>query len=294
MKFEIVTDSSANLPQKLIEENELHVLSLSYFIEDEEFSSYVPGQMNDLSYLYEKMRNKANIRTSLVNVDKATVEIEEILKEGKDILYIGFSSGLSGTFQSVSIAASELQEMYPKSKVYCLDSLCASMGEGLLVYYACKLRKEGKSLNETIKWLEDNKMKVCHWVTVDDLFYLKRGGRISTAAAVFGSALSIKPVIFVDNEGHLQVFDKARGRKKALNELISHMKESVVNPKEQVFAIAHADCYEDAMYMKEKMSELEPLDIIVESMEPVVAAHTGPGCMAIFYLGDERVKKIEK
>lgn len=289
MSFEIVTDSSANLPQALIEENGLHILSLSYFIEDEEFSSYVPGQENDdLSYLYEKMRSKANIRTSLVNVDGASKELKKIMKEGKDVLYIGFSSGLSGTFQAVSIAADSLKESGMNSSVYCLDSLCASMGQGLLVYYACKLRKEGKSMDETVQWLEDNKLKMCHWFTVDDLFHLKRGGRISAVAAVFGSALSIKPVMYVDNEGHLQVLDKARGRKKSLDELIKHFKDTVVNPQEQVFAITHADCYDDAMYLREKMSELGPVDVIVQSMEPVIASHTGPGCIALFYLGDAR------
>lgn len=290
MAFEIITDSSANLPQNIIEENGLHILSLSYFIEEEEFSSYVPGQANDMSYLFEKMRAKANIRTSLVNVEKATTEMKKILDEGKGILYIGFSSGLSGTFQAVSIAADELKESYPNAKICCVDTLCASTGEGLLVYYACKLRKEGKSVEETAKWIEENKLNVCHWFTVDDLFHLKRGGRISTVAAIFGSALSIKPVMFVDNEGCLQVLDKARGRKKSLDELISHFKETVVNPKEQVFAIAHADCYEDAMYVKEKMSELEPQDIIVDYLEPVISSHTGPGCLALFYLGSERGK----
>ncbi|SES99890.1 DegV family protein [[Clostridium] polysaccharolyticum] len=288
MLFEIITDSSANLPQAFIEENNLHILSLSYYIGDEEFSSYVPGQKNDLDYFYEKLNSKANIRTSLVNVDSAMSYIGRLMKEKKDILYIGFSSGLSGSYQSVSLAVSDLQDVYKDSEVFCVDSLSAALGEGLLVYYACKLRSEGKSLKETRNWLEENKLKMLHWFTVDDLFYLKRGGRISAAAAVFGSALSIKPIMNMDKGGHLQVYGKARGRKKALNELLMQMKESVENPEEQIFGIAHADCEEDAMYMKDKMMELNPKDIFVEPFEPVIASHTGPGCIAIFFMGKER------
>lgn len=288
MLFEIVTDSSANLPQAFIEENNLHILSLSYYIEDEEFSSYIPGQKNDLNYFYEKLNSKAHIRTSLVNVEKAATYMGELMKEKKDILYIGFSSGLSGSFQSVSLAASDMQETYPDSKVCCVDTLGATLGEGLLVYYACKLRSEGKTMEETVAWLEENKLNMCHWFTVDDLFFLKRGGRISTVAAVFGSALSIKPVMNMDAEGHLQVYGKARGRKKALDELFKQMKDSVTEPENQIFGIAHADCEEDALYMKEKMMELNPKDIILEPLEPVIASHTGPGCMAIFFLGKKR------
>lgn len=288
MLFEIVTDSSANLPQAFIEENNLHILSLSYYIEDEEFSSYIPGQKNDLTYFYEKLNSKAHIRTSLVNVEKATAYMGELMKGKKDILYIGFSSGLSGSFQSVSLAASDLQETYHDSRIRCVDTLGATLGEGLLVYYACKLRNEGKSMEETAAWLEENKLNMCHWFTVDDLFFLKRGGRISTVAAVFGSALSIKPVMNMDNEGHLKVYGKARGRKKALDELFHQMKESVKEPENQVFGIAHADCEEDALYMKEKMMELNPKEIMLEALEPVIASHTGKGCLAIFFLGEKR------
>lgn len=288
MAFEIVTDSSANLPKWFIEENNLHVLSLSYYIEEEEFSSYIPGQENDLTYFYEKLNNKASIRTSLVNVEKASICMEALLKEKKEVLYIGFSSGLSGSYQSVSLAVADLQENYKDSKVYCVDTLSAALGEGLLVYYACKLRREGKSLEETKSWLEENKLRMCHWFTVDDLFFLKRGGRISTAAAVFGSALSIKPILNVDNAGHLKVFGKARGRKKALDELVSHIKENVTEPENQIFGIIHANCEEEAFKVKEKMMELNPKDVWVEPLEPVVASHTGPGCMAVFFLGNKR------
>ncbi len=288
MLFEIVTDSSANLPQAFIEENNLQVLSLSYYIEDEEFSSYVPGQKNNLDYFYEKLNSKAHIRTSLVNVDKARICVEEQMKNGKDILYIGFSSGLSGSFQSVSLAISDLKETYTDVNACCVDTSCATLGEGLLVYYACKLRDEGKSLEETRTWLEENKLNMCHWFTVDDLFFLKRGGRISTAAAVFGSVLSVKPIMYMDGEGCLQVHGKARGRKKALDELLNKLKELVKEPESQIFAIAHADCREDALYVKEKMMELNPKDIFLEPLEPVIASHTGPGCVVIMFLGKSR------
>lgn len=288
MSFEIVTDSSANLPQSFIEENNLHILSLSYFIDEEEFSSYIPGQKNDLTFFYEKLNSKANIRTSLVNVDKAATYMEDLLREGKDVLYVGFSSGLSGSFQSVSLAAADLAETYKDRKIFCVDTLGAVFGEGLMVYHACKMRDEGKSLEETRTWLEENRLKFCHWFTVDDLFYLKRGGRISTVAAVFGSALSIKPVMYMDDEGHLQVHDKARGRKKALDELVKNLKETVIDPENSIFGISHADCEEDALYLKEKLLELNPKDIWLESMEPVIASHTGPGCIALFFMGTSR------
>lgn len=288
MSFEIITDSSANLPQAFIEKNSIHILSLSYFIDDEEFSSYIPGQKNDLTFFYEKLNSKANIRTSLVNVDKAATYMENILNEKKDILYIGFSSGLSGSYQSVSLAAADLADSHTDRKIVCVDSLAAVFGEGLMVYHACRLREEGKSIEETREWLEENKLKFCHWFTVDDLFFLKRGGRISTVAAMFGSALSIKPVMYMDDEGHLQVHDKARGRKKALDELVRHLKDTVIDPENNVLGIAHADCEEDALYLKEKLQELRPKDIWLESMEPVIASHTGPGCIAVFFMGSSR------
>lgn len=288
MNFEIITDSSANLPQAFIEENNIHVLSLSYFIEEEEFSSYIPGEKNDLSYFYKKMREKAHIRTSLVNVDKASIKVEELLKQGKDILYIGFSSALSGTFQAVSLVCKDMREKYPDAKIICVDTLSALLAEGLLVLNACAMRKEGRSIEETGKWVEDNRMKACHWVAADDLFYLKRGGRISTTAAVFGSALSVKPIIRVEEDGTLQVVDKTRGRKKALDELIRHMRETVECPEQQIMGIAHADCEKDALYLKEKMEEFNPKGIMIESMEPVVASHTGPSCIAIFFFGSKR------
>lgn len=288
MSFEIVTDSSANLPQSLIEEYNIHILSLSYFIEDEEFSSYIPGQENDLSYFYEKLYGKSHIRTSLVNAEQASRKMEELLREKKDILYIGFSSGLSGTFQAVSLACNDMKEKYPEAKIICVDTLSATLGQGLLVYYACMQRRSGKNMEEVAGWLEENKLKMCHGVMVEDLFFLKRGGRISAAAAVLGTALSLKPLIRVNEEGCLEVPGKTRGRKKAFDEMLRQLREKVVNPEEQFFGIAHADCAEDVQYIKEKMEELNPKGIIVEKMEPVIASHTGPGCVMIAYIGTKR------
>lgn len=289
MKFEIITDSSATLPKEIIVKFGIQVLSLSYFIDEEEFLSYERGKENDLSYFYEKLRNKGNIRTSLVNTQAALTLIEELLKEGKDVLYIGFSSGLSGTYQSVSLAMEDLKESYPERRIVYMDSLAASLGEGLLVYEACKLREEGKNIDEVFEWLETNKLHLCHWFSVDDLFFLKRGGRISTAAAVFGSALSVKPVMHVDNEGHLIVMSKARGRKKAIQELANHLFDTVENPEDQVMGISHADCEEDAVYLKNMiMEKYKVKEFIIEPMEPVIASHTGPGCLALFFFGKER------
>ncbi|MEG1459487.1 MAG: DegV family protein, partial [Acetivibrio sp.] len=197
MQFEIITDSSANLSEETIKKFNLNILSLSFYVDDIEYNGYEKGKTIDLSQFYGMMREKKEITTSLINTNYAIEECEKILKEEKDILYIGFSSGLSGSYQSVSIALNDLKEKYPERKIDCVDSLSAALGEGLLVQYAADLREEGKSIEEVYQWLIENRLNLCHWFTVDDLFFLKRGGRISAATAVLGTALNIKPILHV-------------------------------------------------------------------------------------------------
>lgn len=289
MKFEIVTDSCANLPEDIIEENNVHVLSLSFFVDGKEYFSYEKGKKTDLAEFYRMMRDKKEITTSLVNVEQMISCFEPILQQGKDILYLCFSSGLSGTYQSATIAAEEMREKYPERKIYVLDTLAAALGQGLLVYFSVEQRKEGKTIEEVYQWQLDNRLKLCHWFTVDDLFFLKRGGRISAATAVVGTALNIKPVLHVDDEGHLINMEKARGRKKSLDMLVKHFEETAIDPGKTPVFISHGDCMEDAKYLEAKLKENCGVSkVLIHMLDPVIGAHAGPGTVAIFFVGEHR------
>ena len=213
MSFAIVTDSSCNLPNEIIDKYDLHIVSLVFMVEGKPYQSYVKGEENDLKRFYTMMRNKNQITTSCANEAACTAVIEPLLKSGQDVLFIGFSSALSGTYQEGAKACEKLRKAYPDRKIIAVDSLCASLGEGLLVTYACQWREKGFDIDATAEWLEDNKLKLCHWFTVDDLFFLKRGGRVSAATAVLGTMMRIKPVMHVDDQGRLINVAKARGRK---------------------------------------------------------------------------------
>ena len=217
MKFEIITDSSANLTDSLIEKYDLKIISLSYFIGEEEYLSYKEGVKTDYSEFYARIRKKEEARTSLANYEECMRVLRPIAESGRDILYIGFSSALSGTFQNVSNCMQELRTKHPDQKLLCVDSLSASMGEGLLVYHALELAQRGATIEETLEWVENHKMNICQWFTVDDLFFLKRGGRLSGAAALAGSLLEIKPILHIDEEGKLVMVSKVKGRKKSRN-----------------------------------------------------------------------------
>lgn len=289
MQFEIITDSAANLPENIIEKYGLHVLSLSFFVEGKEAYSYEKGKTTDLKPFYAMMREKKEITTSLINIDTAMELCRRLLEQGRDILYIGFSSGLSGSYQGVSIVLEELKEKYPKRKIYHIDTLAAALGEGLLVKYALDLREEGKSIETVHQWLLDNRLRLCHWFTVDDLFFLKRGGRVSGAVALLGTVLSIKPVMHVDDEGHLTVIEKARGRKKALDCLVKHFEETVVKPESQPIYISHGDCLLDAEYvMNQIKSKYKIQESLIRILDPVIGAHAGPGTVALFFMGSRR------
>ncbi|MBE7021889.1 MAG: DegV family protein [Ruminococcaceae bacterium] len=289
MSYVILTDSSANLTDELIEQCGVAIISFTFHVGDKELKSYVKGQATDLKQFYSMMRNKEHITTSLVSPEAFTEFFEPFLKEGQDILYLGFSSGLSGTYQSSTIAADSLKEKYPERKIITVDSLCACLGQGLLVYHATELKAEGKSIEEVAQWLTDNRLRMCHWFTCDDLFFLKRGGRISSTSAVFGSLLQVKPVMHMDDDGKLAVVEKARGRKQSLQALVKHMEETVENPEEQMIYIAHGDCEEDAEYVRRLILEkFSVKGTLMNCIDPVVGAHSGPGTLAIFYLGKNR------
>ena len=227
--------------------------------------------------------------TSQINPDEAREKLEPFLKEGKDILHLGFSSGLSGTYNSMRLAAEELSEEYPERKVIIIDTLCACMGEGLLLYYARKKKEEGMSIEELAKWVEENKLHVCHNVTVDDLNHLQRGGRVSKTAAVLGTMVQIKPVIHVDNNGTLQVIGKERGRKKSINKILNMAVEQAKGWDNEVVMITHGDCIEDAEYLAGRVREKMGVDnILINNIGTVIGSHTGPGVLAIFCMGEKR------
>ena len=214
-----------------------------------------------------------------------------MLQAGKDVLVVAFSSGLSATCNSARIAAQELSEQYPDRKIYVVDSLCASLGQGLLVWYAARMKAEGKSMEEVRDWLEENKLHLCHWFTVDDLHFLKRGGRISPATAVVGTMLSIKPVMHVDDEGRLIKVGTARGRNASLKALVDHMEETAIDPSAQTVFISHGDCLEDVNKVVEDVKRrfgIPAERFVINNVGPVIGAHSGPGTVALFFLGSKR------
>ena len=280
--YVILTDSSADLDSKLLGDLEVVSLPLEILMEG---SAPVYNDQVDVKDFYKKLREKTKVTTSAAGIDRFTQFMEPYLMEGRDVLYLGFSSGLSGTYNAGMIAARELAEKYPERTVATVDTLCASTGQGLLVYLAAKKRLAGASLEEVRSFAEETKLHICHWFTVDDLFFLKRGGRVSSATAVMGTMLSIKPVMHVDNKGKLINVAKARGRKAALDTLVDKMKATVIDPESQTCFICHGDCLEEAEYVAERMKkDLGVPEVIIEYTGPVIGAHSGPGTLAIFYV----------
>lgn len=290
MAFAIVTDSSCNLTEEIIDQFDLHILPLTFMVDGEEYHSYLKGEKTDLSQFYRMMREGKVITTSLPNLKESRELIEGLLKDGQDVLYLGFSSGLSGTFQAIDLILAELAAAYPERTVMSVDTLAASGGEGLLVWYAANQRAEGAGIQEVHDWVEANKLHLAHWFTVDDLMFLFRGGRVSRTSAWAGTLLNIKPVMHVDDEGHLIPLEKVRGRKKALKALVDHMAQTANAPVDaQTVFITHGDCLEDAEYVAELVRERFGVkDIMINWVDPVIGAHSGPGTMALFFLASER------
>jgi len=288
-EYVIVTDSTADLPTSIIKKHNLKVVPMMFTVDGVEYPGYVEGEEIDYSGFYAKMRSGSEVSTSLIDFKICTSIFEEILASGKDILYIGFSSGLSGSYNLVKMISSDLQEKYPERKIVAIDSLSASGGEGMLVYHAALEKDKGKSLEELTDWVESNKLNMCHWVTVDDLFHLKKGGRISVSKAIVGTMLSVKPIIHVDDCGKLINIMNARGRKKALETLVDKMLETCVNPEEQVVFIYHGDCVEDAETLKKLITDkIKVKDIFINYIGPVIGSHIGPGTACVFFFGSKR------
>ena len=287
--YRIVTDSTTDLTPELIQELDVQVIPLCYIMEGKTYHN-IPGggEMTDREF-YAKLRAGSMSTTTQVNSEEFLRVFTPLLEAGQDVLYIGFSSGLSGTCQSAALAREELKQRFPGRRLEVFDSRCASMGEGLLVYHAAKLQQAGKSLDEVLSWLKENVLNLCHWFTVDDLNHLKRGGRVSTATALVGTMLGIKPVLHVDNEGHLIPVSKVRGRKQSLDALVRRMEDTALDPAGQMVFISHGDCLEDARYVERQIREkLGVRQVELGFIGPVIGAHSGPGTVALFFLGKER------
>lgn len=289
MAYKIITDSCANLTDAQIAEYGVEILSLKYYIGDTGFDSYIKGKKIDYSNAYRILREKGKITTSLANRDDCDKTILPVLEDGYDVLVLAFSSGLSGTYQNIVNSAEDYKEMFPDRKIIVVDTLCASMGEGLLVHYAVRMKKEGHTLEEVADWVEANKLKICHTFTLDDLFFLKRGGRLSGTSAIVGSLMGIKPLMHVANDGKLYVTGKARGRKAAMNHLIESVGEKGIDVKNQDIYIVHGDCEDEAKFIGEEVKKRYGVkNIVYNCLDPVIVSHSGPGTLAIFFIGNER------
>lgn len=281
--YVLITDSASDLPFEIAESLEVEILPMKYMVND----TPCIDKDFDMENFYNLLRGKALSLTSQTNVEEFSSYFSGYLESGKDILYIGFPLSLSGMNNSAKIAARELSEKYPERKIIVIDSMSASIGQGLLVYYAALKKKSGATINEVADFVEENKLKFCHWFTVDDLYHLKRGGRISQATAVVGSILNVKPLLSMNNEGKLYVFDKIRGKKKVLD-LMSLKIENLNSNYKKVF-VGHADCLEDAKYVAEKISAKDSsLDITITHLGPIIGTHTGPGTVALAFVGNSR------
>ena len=284
--FQIITDSGCDFPQQEYARLNITLVPLSV-----EYKGQVQEDRNDdsLKELYDGLRAGENARTSAVNPESWRNTMEPHLAEGRDVLVMAFSSGLSTTYQSAEIAAADLREEYPERRILVVDTLCASMGQGLLTWYACSLRDQGKSVEEVYIWVQENKLNLCHWFTVDDLFFLKRGGRISAATALVGTMLNIKPVLHVDNEGHLISVSKSRGRKAAIEALAKKVGELGADFDNSTMFISHGDCAEDAEYLASVLKEKYGAKYVhINHVGAVIGSHAGPGVLALFFLGKHR------
>lgn len=282
--YVILTDSGTDLSAQVAKELDLKVLDLMVIMEGGEPT---PNSAVDPKEFYDFLRAKKMATTSAINTETFTETMEEIIKEGKDVIYLGFSSGLSNTFNAGRLAVEELSEKYPDSKLYAVDTLCASRGQGMLVYLAAKKKQAGATIEELRDYVEENKLHLCHWFTVDDLMFLKRGGRVSAATAVMGTMLHIKPVMHVDNAGKLIKMGTARGRRASVDAIFEKMKGSIIDT--ETMFICHGDCIDDANYLAERAkTELGIKEVFIDYTGVVIGSHSGPGTLAVFYLGTER------
>ena len=287
--YVILTDSCCDLPASFAEKMQLDVLPLTVYVDDDSYRNYLDGREIGFHEFYTRLVNAKNVKTAAVNHTEFIEAMEPHLAAGEDVLALIFSSGLSGTFNASAIAVNELREKYPERKIYTVDTLSASMGQGLFVYQCWKQKQEGKSIDEVRAYAEALIPNIAQWFTVNDLFFLKRGGRVSATTAIVGSALSIKPVMHVDDEGHLTKVSVARGRKGSIRALVEKMEEIGVDLANQPVFISHGDCEDDAEYLASLIREkFGTQEIVISYVGPVIGAHSGPGTLALFFPAKNR------
>ena len=285
--YTVFVDSSCDTPKDILDQHGIKCIDLRFrFIDSpEEYKN------NDIptEEFYSNLREGRDAKTSAVNVEDFKMSFEQELREGRDVLYIGFSSGLSTTFNSARLAALQLSEVYPDRKVLVADTLCASTGYGMLVLLAMKKLEEGATLEEVAEYVENTRLSICHWFTVDDLQFLHRGGRVGAVAAFVGTAIGIKPVLHVDDNGKLINMFNVRGRKKAIKALCDKMEELAIDPSAAPVYISHGDCIADAEALARQINERFGADVeIITPVGPVIGSHSGPGTLALFFVGKER------
>ena len=282
----ITVNSTVDTGKEWLEERNVPVIPLKYTIDGQEYTDMYG--LSDKEF-FQKLREGKMSVTSQINPEEAKEMLEPYVKEGKDVLHLAFSSALSGTCNSMKIAAEELQEEYPEAKVIVVDTLCACMGEAMLIYYALNQKEAGKTIEEVAQWAEENKLHVCHNVTVDDLFHLHRGGRVSKTAAVLGTMVKVKPIIHMDDNGALQVIGKERGRKKSLHKIVDMAVERSKGWDNEIIMITHGDCLEDAEYVAKLVREKMGVEnVFIHNIGTVIGSHTGPGVVATFCMGNKR------
>ena len=285
--YQIVTDSACDIKPQILEQWGVRLIELSFRF-DGEGKEYFNSEM-DITAFYNKMREGATAKTSAINPEGFTNTFEALLQEGKDVLYIGFSSGLSTTYHSAAIAAQELQEKYPQRKILTVDTLAASAGQGMLVYFAVQKQREGGTAQEAADFVKEQLPKLCHWFTVDDLVYLKRGGRVSPTVAFVGAVLGIKPILHVDDAGKLIRVSKVKGRKASLATLAAKYEELAESVGEGTVYISHGDCLSDAQALAQMLQDKHGVSVeIITDVGTVIGAHSGPGTLALFFVGKQR------
>ena len=288
METVIIIDSCCDLPKKYIEENNVPTLSMTINFKNREYKDDF-GVSLPYKEFYDQVRAGEMPSTAQINSFTYAEEFRKHVSKGNAVICIVFSSALSGSYNSACIAKDMILEEFKDADISVIDSRCASMGEGLLDYYAIEMLKNGASKDEIVQWIEENKLKLNHWFTVDDLNHLKRGGRVSSTAAIIGTLLDIKPVLHVDNEGRLIPVTKVKGRKKSIKSLFEELDKRIVNPEEQVIFISHGDCLEDAKFLERLILEKYKVkDVFINEIGPTVGSHSGPGTVALFFLGNER------
>ncbi|MGN0500533.1 MAG: DegV family protein [Ruminococcus sp.] len=289
MDYIFMTDSSCDLSAEIAKEINVEILPMEFSMEDKAYLHYADARMMSLDDFYTKLKSGIDSKTSQINYNSFINYFEPYLKAGKDILYTGICTGLSGTYNTCLMAVKDLQEKYPDRRIVVIDSMCDSVGLGMLVYFAGQKYTEGVTIDELEQYINDIKLKICHWFIVEDLDHLKRGGRISAVAATFGKALQIRPLLSVDDNGKLITVGKVRGASNVINSLVSHLERDAENPKEQTVFIGHADNKEGALELQKRIKGMCKKSIICD-IGPVIGSHVGSGMLAILFLGTRNLK----